>query len=316
MKTPDSTLTVNGASSLQRAGSLPSVEITPRVGSGVLGVGRVLDTVHHGDSVHFLATLQDASVDAVISDVPFGTGTYKWDVEPSAEAWAHMRRISRGPIAIMAYGSNHLRWARHFDGMKCIAFIVWHKFNEPVLSPGLTREHQIVCVWGRSMKQVNAGAVRQPYRQEDRMQKYFGKDGIVEKRTGKRPPKHPDGARCSDVWKIAAQGAGMNRKQRHHPNQKPIDLMRRLVLLLTKCGDVILDPYSGSGSTLLAAKQEGRHYIGCDGEEKYVAISRERLASEFFMGGGGGSSPKPSTAEKEENDELCGGGPEGGSDAR
>jgi DNA modification methylase len=62
-----------------------------------------------------------------------------------------------------------------------------------------------------------------------------------------------------------------------HITQKPILLLRRLVKLFTKQGDVILDCFGGSGTTFLAAKQEGRNFLGCERDEKYCKIINERL---------------------------------------
>ena len=58
-------------------------------------------------------------------------------------------------------------------------------------------------------------------------------------------------------------------KKRDHPFEKPESLLRRLIEIYTKPGDVILDPFSGSGSTLRAASATGRRAIGCEIQEKY-----------------------------------------------
>ena len=57
----------------------------------------------------------------------------------------------------------------------------------------------------------------------------------------------------------------------------PIELPRRLIKLFTDPGDIVLDPFLGSGTTALAAKELGRNYIGFDKEEKYVALALDRL---------------------------------------
>lgn len=62
-----------------------------------------------------------------------------------------------------------------------------------------------------------------------------------------------------------------------HPCQKPIKLMRYLIQTCTKEGDVVLDPFAGSGTSLVAAKNLGRKYIGIEREEKYVAMINKRL---------------------------------------
>lgn len=64
-----------------------------------------------------------------------------------------------------------------------------------------------------------------------------------------------------------------------HPNEKPIDLLMQLIECLTLPGDLILDPFCGSGTTCVAAKMLGRNYIGIDISENYCKIARERLAA-------------------------------------
>ena len=83
-------------------------------------------------------------------------------------------------------------------------------------------------------------------------------------------------ANSGDVWYIP------NVKHNHvekedHPCQFPVELIERLVLALTRSGDTVLDPYMGAGSTAVAAAKHGRVAIGCDVEQKYVAIARGRL---------------------------------------
>jgi len=63
-----------------------------------------------------------------------------------------------------------------------------------------------------------------------------------------------------------------------HPSQKPLALMRKLVLENTKQGDTIFDPFMGSGSTALAAIMEERNFIGCELNEKYFKMAEGRLS--------------------------------------
>ena len=70
------------------------------------------------------------------------------------------------------------------------------------------------------------------------------------------------------------------RGSRLHTAQKPLSLMLELVDLFTDPGDLILDPFSGSGTTGVAAIRLGRRYIGIEMDEVYAVTSRERLAAE------------------------------------
>jgi hypothetical protein len=68
-----------------------------------------------------------------------------------------------------------------------------------------------------------------------------------------------------------------------HPCQYPIELVERCVLALTNEHDLVLDPYCGVGSALIAALKHKRHAIGCDREKLYTDIARERIAA-FYQG--------------------------------
>jgi len=71
---------------------------------------------------------------------------------------------------------------------------------------------------------------------------------------------------------------GEHREHREHPTQKPLWLMSRLIDLHTKPGDLILDPYAGSGTTLAAAKRAGRRAIGIELDESYAEAAARRLS--------------------------------------
>lgn len=68
-----------------------------------------------------------------------------------------------------------------------------------------------------------------------------------------------------------------------HPTQKPVKLMQALIELTTQEGQIVLDPFFGSGSTLVAAKSLGRKYIGFEISADYASIAEERLKSEKFI---------------------------------
>jgi site-specific DNA-methyltransferase (adenine-specific) len=73
------------------------------------------------------------------------------------------------------------------------------------------------------------------------------------------------------------QNRSGNAKANHHPTVKPIALMEYLIKMVTPKGGVVLDPFAGSGSTLVAAKQNGYKYIGIELTEEYIPIIEARL---------------------------------------
>jgi site-specific DNA-methyltransferase (adenine-specific) len=78
-----------------------------------------------------------------------------------------------------------------------------------------------------------------------------------------------------DVWEIASESA----TRVGHPAPFPLELPRRVIELYTYQGDLVLDPFLGSGTTALAARATGRHYVGFDTEPAYIELARDRLAA-------------------------------------
>jgi site-specific DNA-methyltransferase (adenine-specific) len=67
-----------------------------------------------------------------------------------------------------------------------------------------------------------------------------------------------------------------------HPTQKPVKLMQALIELTTEPGQIVLDPFCGSGSTLVAAKNTGRHFLGFETDPEFVSVARNRLEADLF----------------------------------
>ena len=78
------------------------------------------------------------------------------------------------------------------------------------------------------------------------------------------------------VWAMNTPQNG-EKKFGKHPTQKPLDLLKRIVLASTKKGDIVLDPFTGSSTTGLAASIYGRKFIGIDTEKDYLELSQKRF---------------------------------------
>lgn len=96
-----------------------------------------------------------------------------------------------------------------------------------------------------------------------------------------RGKKRWNGGGARNVFRHAVNG---ERGAKPHPSTKPEPLMRELVSLFTDPGETILDPFMGSGTTLVAAKRLGRKAIGIERELKYCQIAVERLRQGSLMG--------------------------------
>ena len=93
--------------------------------------------------------------------------------------------------------------------------------------------------------------------------------------------RYQENTRLPSIWSFIRQNQktfnNPNQNNFKHPTVKPTLLFRRLIKLFTQKGDIVLDCFSGSGTTALACKQEGRNFLVCEREEEYVKIGNDRL---------------------------------------
>ncbi|MGI6156224.1 MAG: DNA-methyltransferase [Enterococcus lemanii] len=85
-----------------------------------------------------------------------------------------------------------------------------------------------------------------------------------------------NGKQMKDVWTTSTTKKS-EKSFGKHPTQKPLEIMNKIILASTKEGDIILDPFMGSGTTLVSAKRLGRRAVGIDLENEYIKIAIERL---------------------------------------
>jgi site-specific DNA-methyltransferase (adenine-specific) len=84
------------------------------------------------------------------------------------------------------------------------------------------------------------------------------------------------GRQMKNVWRFSTPSAE-EKQLGKHPTQKPVALITRCLKATTDSGDLVLDPFSGSASTGVAALRLGRHFIGCEQDEKYALLGAQRL---------------------------------------
>lgn len=89
------------------------------------------------------------------------------------------------------------------------------------------------------------------------------------------------GANPGNVWEFSHMHY-CNKNRQQHPTQKPEGLYERMILASSNEGDVVLDPFSGSGTLVRVCQQTGRAGIGIDNNEKYIQMAKERLTEEFL----------------------------------
>jgi len=127
------------------------------------------------------------------------------------------------------------------------------------------------CAWG-SWKSAKSPCLRD-------LHEYlivFTKDGFGRPDSGQSDIDRDEFmASTLSVWEISPESA----RKVGHPAPFPVALASRVIRLYSYVGDVVLDPFAGSGTTCVAAKQNGRRYVGYDLKEEYCALARARLES-------------------------------------
>jgi adenine-specific DNA-methyltransferase len=151
--------------------------------------------------------------------------------------------------------------------------IIWHFEHGLHCSRRFSGRYETIVWFTKSDEYIfNLDAVRVP-------QKYPGKKYFKGPRAGQYSC-NPLGKNPGDLWVIP------NVKSNHvekteHPCQFPVELIERLVLSLTNEGDWVLDPFLGTGTTVIAAIRHGRRGIGAETVPKYVQLARQRIQQQI-----------------------------------
>jgi site-specific DNA-methyltransferase (adenine-specific) len=188
---------------------------------------------------------------------------------------------------------GHIVWDK---GASAGISTAWGSFGRST-NPTLRDVHEYITIWSKGDLRLAGGAdtgisgnefvawTRSVWRPEELLPELEGKiaDKLADaRRRGKddtwiaesiaRAVWGQATAAGPSVWEMTTQ-SGVD-----HPTPFPVELPKRLILLYTKPGDVVLDPFMGSGSTALAAVQTGRHYVGYELSAEYCALTKRRLA--------------------------------------
>jgi adenine-specific DNA-methyltransferase len=241
------------------------------------------------DALKFLADLPDNSVDLAISSPPYFMGK-EYDTSCSVQDFVAIHeKLSADLIRVIKPGGSicwqvgsHVRnnVMVPLDALVYSAFsksdelrlrnrIVWTFGHGAHCARRFSGRHETI-LWFTKGDQYHFAldAVRIP-------QKYPGKKHYKGPKQGK-PSGNPLGKNPGDVWEIPNVKAGHVEKT-DHPCQFPVALAQRLVKALCPANGLVIDPYMGAGSTGVAAIAEGRQFVGCDIEPRYVDIARERI---------------------------------------
>ena len=194
------------------------------------------------------------------------------------------KRVLKPNGTIWVSGTTHIIYSIGFAmqelDFKILNDIVWYKRNAP---PNLS------CRYFTHSTEIVLWAAK-----DSKSKHYFNYPLMKQANNGKQMRnlwqygENEEVKQADNVWEISPPKTD-EKIFGKHPTQKPIELLRRIILASTQEGDLILDPFCGSSTTGVVAVEEKRKYVGIDLETEYLELSKKRLAQEF-----GNSNEKPS----------------------
>ena len=228
-----------------------------------------------GDCIKLLKKLDDASVDIIFADPPYNLSGEKnqtvksgkfatlnkgnWDfiddIHNFNEEWIfECIRVLKDDGTLWISGTLHNHPSVGITlkklGLWIINDVIWFKRNAPPLlqTNRLAPSTELIWIAAKSKK-------------------YFFNYHLGKVLNG--------GKQMRNLWEINAQ-----RHKTSHPTEKPENLLERIILLGSKEGDTILDPFMGSATTGVVAKRLNRNFIGFEKDEEYYKLSKERIRNE------------------------------------
>ena len=243
-----------------------------------------------GNSLQWLKSLQDESIDMIFADPPYNIKKADWDKFDSQEEYIKwsLQWISEASRILKPTGSLYICGfseiladlkhpaMRYFSGCK---WLIWHYRNKANLGNDWGRSHESILHLRKTKKfALNVDEIRIPYGSHTLKYPTHPQSESSQYSNGKKtnPVWTPNPLGAKDVFEVPTTCNGMGEKTKH-PTQKPEELLRKLVLASSKVGDVILDPFSGSGTTLVVAEQLQRLWIGCEMNEEYNSWAINRI---------------------------------------
>lgn len=274
-----------------------------------------------GDNLGWLRSLPEDAVDLVVTDPPFGTGRThrsppgprdlrtqssrtgkarfddRWADPDAFQAFLRVRleqlhRILTPAGSLVLHLDHHaVHWARFeldriFGPKQFLNEIIWHYTGGGRARRYFSRKHDSLLWYAKGRRWTfHIDEVRQPYKPTSG----YARGGIVS-RAGKRYHPHPAGTPADDVWEIPMINP-LSKERTGYPTQKPEALLDRLIRALSSAGDLVCDPFCGSGTTPVVAHRLGRRWWACDQASEAIRITRSRLADLDAHAHLGGSAP-------------------------
>lgn len=248
-----------------------------------------LNRIETGDALKFLDELPSDSVNLIVCDGPYGVTTHDWDSVGNVQEYnlELLRKFSR---VLTEGGAAYL-----FGKQDCIDFIDYRKYltlqskiiwyQPSRLAQGrksYTNNYDVICYFSKGKPATfNLEHIRVPQLVELEHRKRC--ENVPSVKNGKygKTVFNENGKNPGDVWgdikQLTYKSKELISREMLHTIQKPEKLMERIVKASSNIGDVVLDPFVGSGTVPVVCEKLKRDFIGCESNPKYVKIANERI---------------------------------------
>jgi site-specific DNA-methyltransferase (adenine-specific) len=243
-------------------------------------------TIYHGNCLELLPQLPAGRVDVVITDPPYGETALAWDA-PVRRWLPPLEPLLRDTGSLWCFGSLRmfLAQAAEFAPWRFAQDLVWEKHNGSSFhADRFRRVHEHIAQFYPAARPWS-GVYKAPVTTSD-----------ATRRTVRRKQRPPHLGGIAPGHYVSEDGGPrlmrsvLYARSCHgyavHPTQKPLEVVLPLVQYSCPPAGVVLDPFMGSGTMLLAARQLGRDAIGIEVEERYCALAVQRLRQQALVRAG------------------------------
>ncbi len=234
-----------------------------------------------GDCLQIMQKIKPGTVQAILTDMPYGTTQNKWDIVVDPEVWWPLVWRALKPNGVMVTTASQ-------------------PFSSALVMSQV-RKFKHEWIWIKNNGSNFANTVREPMKEHEHVLVFSSGKWVYNKQMEKRSEagakligkhtqsfgqsdnygKHSPRMRLREELRVPKSHQSFNRQVGLHPTQKPVALYEYLVKTYTNEGDVVLDPFMGSGTTGVACANLGRRFIGIEKDEVYFNKAKERVEAGY-----------------------------------
>lgn len=239
-----------------------------------------------GDCLQLMRQLPASSIDLVLTDPPYGTTAISWDTQPDLRAmWTELKRVGKDTCIYVFTAAQPFTSELVMSNKDWFKYEwIYEKTNAKAFQSAQYRPlaaHESIIVFSKLKGTYNPQMWNCPPEYVNKRKSFTIREMGEAYGGGTTPRKQESTVKYPRT--VIPVSNHTPRSGLFHPTQKPVSLMAYLVRTYTNEGDIVFDPYAGSGSTLLAAKQEGREFIGMEIDPRYIEVINNRLAQGVLL---------------------------------